>query len=283
MPTMNERAQGGGEQGRLWSGAAGEAWVAMQDVIDGLFAPIDALLGDFVATAAPRRILDVGCGTGGTTVAVAKRLDGAATCLGVDISEAMVAAARARAAREQVDATFVTADAETHAFESSSVDAIVSRFGVMFFADPVAALANLRRAAAPGAPLRFVVWRSAAENPFMTAAELAAAPLLPELPIRRDDEPGQFGFADRDRVATLLERAGWGDVEILPFDAPCTMPDAALVPYVNHLGPVGRALAHADDALRARVMEVVLPAFEPHRRGAEIHFTAACWAMGARA
>jgi tRNA/tmRNA/rRNA uracil-C5-methylase (TrmA/RlmC/RlmD family) len=86
-------------------------------VIDGLFAPIDALLCDFVTHAAPRRILDVGCGTGGTTVAVAKRLDGAANCLGVDISEAMVAAARARAAREQVVATFVTADAETHAFE----------------------------------------------------------------------------------------------------------------------------------------------------------------------
>lgn len=280
---MDERAQGGGEQARLWNGAAGEAWVAMQDVIDVLFAPIDALLCDFVAAAAPRRILDVGCGTGGTTVAVAKRLDGAATCLGVDISEAMVAAARARAAREHVVATFVTADAETHAFDPSSVDAIVSRFGVMFFADPIAALTNLRRAAAPGAPLRSVVWRSAAENPFMTAAELAAAPLLPELPVRREDEPGQFGFADRDRVAALLERAGWRDVEILPFDAACSMPASALVPYVDHLGPVGRALAHADDALRARVMEVVLPAFEPHRRGDEIRFTAACWAIGARA
>lgn len=69
----------------------------------------------------------------------------------------------------------------------------------------------------------------------------------------------------------------------LPFDAACSMPASALVPYVDHLGPVGRALAHADDALRARVMEVVLPAFEPHRRGDEIRFTAACWAIGARA
>ena len=146
------------------------------------------------------RVLDVGCGTGSTTLAVARRLGAKGRCIGIDISEPMIAAARARAEREGTPASFIRADAQTHAFEPASFDMIISRFGVMFFDDSVRAFANLRRAAKQTPSLRFIAWRSAAENPFMTTAERAAAPLLPNLPARRPDAPGQFAFADRDRV-----------------------------------------------------------------------------------
>ena len=109
----------------------------------------------------------------------------------------MIAAARARAERERTPADFVCADAEVHAFEPASFDTIISRFGVMFFDDPVRAFANLRRAARDDARVRCIAWRSAADNPFMTTAERAAAPLLPTLPARRPDAPGQFAFANR--------------------------------------------------------------------------------------
>ena len=144
-----------------------------------------------------RRVLDVGCGTGSTTLAVARLLGAKGRCTGIDISEPMIAAARARAEREGTPASFIRADAQTHAFEPASFDMIISRFGVMFFDDSVRAFANLRRAARDDAELRFIAWRSAAENPFMTTAERAAAPLLPNLPARRPDAPGQFAFADR--------------------------------------------------------------------------------------
>ena len=154
------------------------------------------------------RVLDVGCGTGSTTLAVARRLGAKGRCIGIDISEPMIAAARARAEREGTPASFIRADAQTHAFEPASFDMIISRFGVMFFDDSVRAFANLRRAARDDAELRFIAWRSAAENPFMTTAERAAAPLLPNLPARRPDAPGQFAFADRRRVYSILEESG---------------------------------------------------------------------------
>jgi SAM-dependent methyltransferase len=154
------------EQEALWNGPAGRAWVDEQEVLDRVLRPFEELL----VGAAAGRVLDVGCGTGSTTVAFARKTG--ARCVGVDISEPMLRFARARAEREGVAVEFVRADAQTYAFEPGSFDRILSRFGVMFFGDPVRAFANLRRA---GGELRFVAWRSANENPFMTTAERAAA------------------------------------------------------------------------------------------------------------
>ena len=145
-----------------------------KSALDQMFAPFDDLLADGIAEG---RMLDVGCGTGSTTLALARRH---AECVGIDPSGPMIAAARARLDREGAAARFIEADAQTHAFDAAGFDAVISRFGVMFFTDPVAAFANLRRATRPGGRLRFAAWRGAAENPFMTVAERAASPLLPE-------------------------------------------------------------------------------------------------------
>src|SRR5215204_1085437 len=123
-------------QKALWNGRGGNAWVDAQPLLDRMFAPFEDLLVETVSAVARASVLDVGCGTGGTTVAVARRLGGAARCTGVDVSAPMIAAARARAARDGVTAMFVHADAQVHAFEPASVDTIMSRFGVMFFDDP---------------------------------------------------------------------------------------------------------------------------------------------------
>ena len=195
----------------------------------------------------------------------------------------MIAAARGRAEREGASATFIVADAQTHPLERASFDAIISRFGVMFFDDPVAAFTNLRRAARAGARLRLVVWRSAAENPFMTTAERAAAPLLPDLPARRPGRAWPVRLRGPDRVRRILEESGWSEIDIQPIDVPCAMPESALVRYLTQLGPVGRILQQADDELRARVVATVRPAFDPYVHGAEVRFTAACWMVGARA
>jgi len=154
---------------------------------------------------------------------------------------------------------------------------------VMFFADPVAAFANLRRAATADAAMRLLAWRSAAENPFMTTAERAAAPLLPDLPPRRPDAPGQFAFADHRRVHGILADSGWTDIDIHAIDVACTLPERELVPYLARLGPVGQALQDADEQTKARVLDAVRPAFDPYVRGAEVRFTAACWMIAARA
>jgi SAM-dependent methyltransferase len=271
------------EQTRLWNGVAGRAWVEAQELLDQMFKPFEDLLVEAVSAGSGGRVLDVGCGTGSTTLAVARLLGAKGRCIGIDISDPMIAAARARAERESTPASFIRANAQLHAFEPASFDMIISRFGVMFFDDPVRAFANLRSAARHDAEFRFVAWRSAAENPFMTTAERATAPLLPNLPARRPEAPGQFAFADRRRVSSILEESGWAEIDIQPIDVACTLPEKELVRYLTRLGPVGLILQEADDRTRTQVIETVRAAFEPYVHGAEVRYTAACWMVSARA
>ena len=214
-----------------WRGSASCAWVEAQALIDRVLQPFEDVLVGAVSASGAGQVLDIGCGTGSTTRAVARLLGNSGRCLGNDISEQMIDAARMLAEREGAPAAFVCADARTHAFEPAVFDMIISRFGVMFFDDPVRAFENLRRAARAGGELRFIAWRSPEENPFMTTAERVAAPLLPNLPPRQRNEAGQFGFADARRVRSILEASGWSEIEIMPIDAVCTLPEKELTRY----------------------------------------------------
>jgi SAM-dependent methyltransferase len=273
------------EQAAMWNGSSGEAWIAAQAVLDDLFRPVEALLADAAASPGATNVLDVGCGTGATTIALARRLGPSATCTGVDVSAPMIDLARRRAAGESPQPRFVCADAGTHPFEPEAFDVLTSRFGVMFFGDPVAAFANLHRATAPGGALRAVVWRGPEDNPFMTTAATAAADVLPEgaLPQRAPGAPGQFAFADPDRVHAILDGGGWRDPDLEAVDLPCVMPASDLREYVTRLGPLSQALRGLDDAARARALEVVLPAFDQFTEGDVVHVDIACWVVGATA
>jgi ubiquinone/menaquinone biosynthesis C-methylase UbiE len=271
------------DQAQRWKGSAGCAWVEAQQMLDRTLQPFEDLLVAEVAASGASGVLDVGCGTGSTTIAVAQVLKPHGQSIGIDISEPMVAAARARAEREGLAVRFICANAQEYSFAPARVDMIISRFGVMFFNDPVRAFANLRRATTDNAEARLIAWRSPAENPFMTTAERAAAPLLPNLPARRSDAPGQFAFADRDRVHSILERSGWSEIDIRPVDFDCTVPEKDLVRYVTRLGPVGRVLDETDDETRARVIDAVLPAFDPYIDAGTLRFQAACWVINAQA
>ncbi len=270
-------------QSALWNGPSGLAWVEAQRTLDRMFEPFETLLADAAAATSAHGVLDVGCGTGAVTLAIARRLAKDAQCTGVDISARMIAAARERAERDGVAAEFVHADAQTHPFARERFDLIVSRFGVMFFDDPVRAFTNLRRAARANAQLRFVAWRAAADNPFMTTAERAAAPLLADLPARQPGAPGQFAFGDRQRVVSVLSDSGWADLAVEPVDVACALPTAALDDYVARLGPVGLALRQVDVATRQRVLDEVRGASGRYVQGTDLRFDAACWLVTARA
>jgi SAM-dependent methyltransferase len=268
---------------KAWKGPSGNAWVDLQETLDGMFAPFEERLVAAVAAHGARQVLDVGCGTGSTTIAAARQagLDGRA--VGVDISEPMLALARERAAQAGVDATFICADAQSHAFSPASFDFVISRFGVMFFGNPTQAFANIRRATTDDAGLYCIVWRGPEENPFMTAAERAVRPLLPQLPVREPNAPGQFGFADDARARRLLAEAGWRGVDIQPLDVECIFPQRDLESYTTRLGPVGGLMHELDESTRARVTEKLHSAFTDYVHGSEVRFKAACWEISARA
>ena len=269
------------EQRDFWNGAAGDGWVAMQPVLDRMFVALEELLADAAADRGARSVLDMGCGVGATTLAIARRLGPEANCTGVDISSPMVEAAKERVAYDDHPPRFLLADAATHSFEDGEFDLLVSRFGVMFFDDPEAAFTRLRTAIAHGGGLRFICWRSPEENPFLTTGAQATAHLLPEMPPREPGAPGPFAFAEKARLEEILSGAGWDGVEITPVDLPCAFPKAELPRYLARIGPVGSALREADDAKRAEVLAAARAAYGPFVNGDEVRFTARCWSVGA--
>ncbi|MCU1369203.1 MAG: class SAM-dependent methyltransferase [Ilumatobacteraceae bacterium] len=204
------------EQMRAYWATGGKGWVEHRDLFDSeLAAFADAVLA--AADPGPGdRVLDIGCGTG---ILLAEATARGASGTGVDISPAMVEGARTHVPA----ATFAVADAQTDDLsEGGPFTKIISRFGVMFFDDPTAAFANIRRAAAPGADLVFVCWRGPDENPMFTMGTSVLLDRMdPPPPPPDPTAPGPSAFADRGRIESILTGSGWDDVAIEAFDALC--------------------------------------------------------------
>jgi SAM-dependent methyltransferase len=268
-------------QAEAWNGYEGRHWAEHQARYDAVNSGFnDAVLA---AVRPGDRILDIGCGNGQLTRFAARRSsDGHA--VGVDLSAPMLDRARASAAEEGVaNVEFLRADAQAYPFPAAGFDVALSRFGVMFFADPVVAFGNLRSAVQTDGRLACLAWRGGGENDFMIAAERAAAAILPQGPKRAANGPGQFGFADPDRVQAVLTEGGWRGVAVRPLDVACSLPEADLAVYAERMGPVGDLLPTLDSATRSEVERRVAAAFRSYIRSGTARFTAACWMVTARA
>ncbi|MFT4083321.1 MAG: methyltransferase domain-containing protein [Nocardioides sp.] len=203
------------EQSRWVTGAGG--WVEHEAVFDAVFTPVTEALLATARIGAGERVLDVGCGTG-TLLAAA--VEAGATPVGLDISPVMAEAARRRVGSARV----VVADAQTADVTGlgGPFDAIVSRFGVMFFDDPVAAFGNIRRAAAPGGRLAFACWRTRAENPmFSLGSDILIGRVDPPLAVPDPEGPGPTAFGRIERLREVLDGAGWAEVEVRRLDFVC--------------------------------------------------------------
>ena len=212
MKTKDELAA---EQAAYWKGAGGTMWLGAYDRIQRGIAGFTETALEATNAQPGERALDVGCGTGGTTADLAKAVGAKGHVLGADISEPLVEAARARGLG---NATFEVADATTHAFEPASFDLAFSRFGVMFFGDPVAAFQNIRRALKPSGRLVFLCWRTAAENAWSAVPMRAAQRFLAPMARPGPEDPGQYSFGDRSRVERILTQAGFNGLSIEPVD-----------------------------------------------------------------
>jgi SAM-dependent methyltransferase len=267
----------------FWSDVGGETWVGVQALMDRLNQGVtDAV----IEAAFPRpgaTVLDIGCGGGATTRAMARRLGPQGRAVGVDVSSALIAAAQASVDGEAVD--FLLGDAQTYPFETAMFDAVMSRYGVMFFEDSVAAFANLRHATRPDGRLAFACWRAAADNPLAQAALQTAAPLLsqPPPPPPAPDAPGRFAFADPERVRGILDQSGWRDIAIERLDAPSPLSVDELMSISINLGTLGPLLRAETPAVRDRVQQAVRARLETHAVDGIVPMASACWLVTARA
>jgi len=275
------------EQMRYWNEVAGPRWVQFQERLDHELAAADLAL-ERAAPAPGEAVLDVGCGCGTSSLAIARRVGPRGRVLGIDISRPMLARARARAAAEgAAQLELLEADAQTAALEPAAFDLLFSRFGVMFFADPAAAFANLRRALRPGARLLFVCWQRLADNPWVLAPLEAIAKHVPLPPPPPPGAPGPFAFADAERVRALLERAGFAGVAIEDVRFALGLGGGGLddaVEFSLEIGPASAALreAGASDDLRARAAAAVREALARYERPEGVRVPAAAWIVTAR-
>jgi SAM-dependent methyltransferase len=261
------------DQAAAWDGPSGDAWVRREQMQNEALRAYSERLFDVAAVAPADRVLDVGCGTGDTTRQCARlAVDGGA--VGVDLSAAMLDRARERAADEGLtNAEFVQADAQVHAFPPASFDLVVSRFGVMYFGDPVAAFTNIARATAPGGRLAAVVWQDFARNEWVTEpwAALAMGRAIPTPPA---GSIGPFGFADPDHVRAVLDAAGFTNVQLEDFAAPFWLGADAdtAVKFACEIGVMHPLLADLDADATARATEALRAVVVAHEseRGVEL-------------
>lgn len=276
------------EQIAYWNGEAGRKWAGRDAMMSQMLAPIARDLLQHADPAGARKVLDVGCGGGSETLMLAEHLGPDARVLGVDISAPLLAVARERAQAagelgRQLE--FVEADASVHAFAPASFDLLFSRFGVMFFDDPVAAFANLRRALRPDARLAFSCWQPLQENPWAHIPLQAAFEHVPRPEPPPPHAPGPFAFADPERTRSVLEQAGFAEVALKSHPIQMCWSSGgeleATVRDMLNMGPVSRLLQENPGAAEA-VFESATRAMAPWFSDGGMRLPGKVWLVTAR-
>lgn len=273
------------DQIAYWNTQVGETWVGLQDRLDRQLSPLGLTAMAALDLAADDRVIDIGCGCGQTSLELAGEVGPDGTVLGVDISAPMLDVARRRAAQADLgNVQFLEADGQTHFFKQGGADALFSRFGVMFFEDPPAAFANLRKALRRGGRLGFVCWRPMAENQWMLLPLQAALKHVPPPAAAPDPHaPGPFAFADPERVRGILTAAGFSRIEINAHDT--KIGGNGLEETVElslKVGPLSRLLGEHPGA-RGAVTESLREALESHAGPSGVYLSAAVWIVTASA
>jgi ubiquinone/menaquinone biosynthesis C-methylase UbiE len=273
------------DQIEFWNGPAGQRWAARQETQDALLAPISEILIDRAKAQTGERIVDIGCGCGAMALALAEQVGPSGHVLGIDISAPMVARARELAPKD-APVEFELADATVHQFKNAArADLLVSRFGVMFFADPVRSFLNIRTALRSEGRLTFACWREPRENPWLITPLLAAYNHVPNLPQLGPEDPGPFSFASKERVYRILSDAGFLKIAMEPLDLSLDMAvgqglDAAVATALE-VGPTGRALEGQPPELVAEATKTIRKALAPFVKGQTVPLGAAIWIVTA--
>ena len=271
------------EQAAFWNGPGAESWLGSLVRVERSITGFGEQALAAAAAQPAEDVIDIGCGTGSTTLALGNAVGAGGMVLGLDISEPLIDVARRKSPPPQV--TFMVGDAATNRFEAARTDLLFSRFGVMFFADPVAAFANLRRALKPTGRLTFVCWRPVTENNWVLVPMKAAGPHLPPAERPGPEDPGPFAFGDPARVMRILTEAGFTPPAFQPLDRQLwsgdTIEDA--VENMTKFGPLARAFAGASHAQTAQAKKAIAAVLGPHLGGEGVHLSGACWLVSARA
>ena len=265
-------------QAEYWNGDAGSAWVKHQERLDAVLTPFTEASLLAMGEIKGLRVLDVGCGCGESTEMLAERQ---ADVTGLDISAPMIARANDRRAKGG-SVQFVCGDAATFE-DNAGFDRMYSRFGCMFFENPVASFAHLRQFLRKGGSAQLMCWQSPRDNPWMAIAGRAIAPFLPDQPPRDPRAPGPFAFADQDYVTSILAQAGFTEVHFDSVQRSVLMAPSVeeAIAFQMDIGPAARALRSMDEPRRAEALAAIHGALAPYLTDAGVEMRGAVWLIRA--
>jgi len=281
VPTGHDR---NADQITYWNGPGGQHWVHRQAMQDVVLGPVSDILIARSKVAAGERVVDIGCGCGSTTFAFANAVGPRGHVLGVDVSAPMLARAK-EVTPAGAPLAFALADATVHAFKPASFDLLVSRFGVMFFADPALSFTNMRRALRPGGRMAFACWRTPRDNPWLMVPLMAAYQHVPKMPELGPEDPGPFSFAKEERVRRILEEAGFSSIAFerqdLSLDVAAGRGLDVAVKTAAEMGPASRALdGHPPETIAAAAASI-RAALAPFARDGAVPLGGSIWVVTA--
>lgn len=259
-----------------WAAARGKKWRDQLPYMEAMLSAVDAPLIGALQLDGPLRIADIGCGGGGTTLKIFREAPAGTSVHGYDISPDLVDLARTRAEPDS-GVSFEVTDIGTAPAPAAPYDRLVSRFGIMFFEDPEKAFSNLASWLVPGGRFAFAVWAPAADNPWMASFRDVAVQVI-EVPSPDPDAPGPFRYGGSEKLRALLERAGFGDLEIrdwqgmLPLGGGLSAPEA--VDFAFRAFSVGDLLAEAGEPASGQVRRLLEEHYAKHVRDGAVYMDA---------
>ena len=265
------------DQKEFWNNEKGKIWVALEKKIDAMLSPLGDEALKSLAPENGENIIDIGCGTATTSLKIADLVGDKGSVTGVDISKPILECARQKAKENSVsNIEFILADAQNHKYLVNSYDAIFSRFGVMFFEDPVAAFANLIKGLKSGGRLAFICWAEPSVNDWIETSTNVASRFLELPPKAAPREPGPFAFEDPVYLRKILSDAGWKKITIENY---CTtnlvgktIEEAA--DFLSRMGPMSIPFENAEETVKIKVIDALKDCFSNYltETGVEMNF-----------